>query len=64
MSIFGDEVARAMADRQVVSSPAALHEACESAAKADCDEFILVPASADRALIERTVEALSTERWL
>jgi alkanesulfonate monooxygenase SsuD/methylene tetrahydromethanopterin reductase-like flavin-dependent oxidoreductase (luciferase family) len=64
MAIFGDRAARAMAERQVVSSEAALHRACEAVAETGCDELILVPASADRSMMERTVEALAAERWL
>ena len=33
MAIFGDRAARAMADRQVVSSEEALHRACETIAE-------------------------------
>lgn len=64
MAIFGERPARAMAERQVVSSPEALHRACEAAAEAGCDELILVPASADRRLLEDTIDSLSARGWL
>ena len=64
MRIFGRENAQAMANIQVLSNEAALQRACEAAAEAGCDEFLLVPASADPGMLERTVEALTAERWL
>ena len=64
MKIFGEKAARGMAERQVVSSEAALERACQAARDAGCDEFILVPASTDIALLERTVAALGKGGWL
>jgi len=41
-----------------VHTPAALREAMEAAREAGCDEFFLVPTTADPAELDRTRDAL------
>ena len=64
MEIFGEKTARGMADIQTVSSEEALLKACAAARDAGCDEFILVPASAQTAMLEQTIATLEGEQWL
>ncbi|HZQ56992.1 MAG TPA: LLM class flavin-dependent oxidoreductase [Acidimicrobiales bacterium] len=58
MKIFDDGFARELASSAPVHSPAALREAMAAAADAGCDEFFLVPTTADPAELDRTREAL------
>ena len=58
MKIFDDGFARTLAESAPVHTPEALRQAVEAAAAAGCDEFFLVPTSADPAELERTAEAL------
>jgi alkanesulfonate monooxygenase SsuD/methylene tetrahydromethanopterin reductase-like flavin-dependent oxidoreductase (luciferase family) len=60
MKIFDDGFARELASSAPVHSPAALREAMAAAADAGCDEFFLVPTTADPAELDRTREALGT----
>lgn len=58
MRIFDEGFARQLADAAPVHSPAALKEAVDGAREAGCDEFFLVPTTADSAELDRTREAL------
>ena len=58
LSIFGDGIAKMMADAAVVSTPAAVREAVEAAAAAGCDELFFVPTTTDVTELDRTREAL------
>jgi len=60
MKIFDDGFARELASSAPVHSPSALREAMAAAADAGCDEFFLVPTTADPAELDRTREALGT----
>jgi alkanesulfonate monooxygenase SsuD/methylene tetrahydromethanopterin reductase-like flavin-dependent oxidoreductase (luciferase family) len=58
MKIYGDGLARDLASMAPVHSPAALREAMDAAREAGCDEFWLVPTTADPEELDRTREAL------
>lgn len=58
MKIFDEGYARQLAESAPVHSPAALREAMDAAREAGCDEFFLVPTTADPAELDRTREAL------
>jgi alkanesulfonate monooxygenase SsuD/methylene tetrahydromethanopterin reductase-like flavin-dependent oxidoreductase (luciferase family) len=60
MKIFDAAFARDLAASAAVHSPAALREAMAAAAEAGCDEFFLVPTTADPDELTRTREALGT----
>ena len=56
--IFDEGYARKLAETAPVHSAAALREAVDAARDAGCDEFFLVPTSADPAELDRTRDAL------
>src|SRR5579871_4197174 len=58
MKIFDEGFARQLAQSAPVHSPAALKEAMASAREAGCDEFFLVPTTADPDELDRTRDAL------
>jgi hypothetical protein len=58
MRIFDDGFARQLAESAPVHSTEALKETVEGAAEAGCDEFFLVPTTADPAELERARDAL------
>lgn len=58
MRIFDEGYARHLASTAPVHTPAALREAVDAAREAGCDEFFLVPTTADPAELDRTREAL------
>lgn len=58
LRIFGDDMARAMADGATIASPDALRAAVEALDTAGCDELFLVPTTADPAELARTRDAL------
>ena len=58
MKIFDEGFARQMAESAPVHTPEALRAAVAAAEAAGCDEFFLVPTSADPAELDRTREAL------
>ena len=60
MKIFDEGFARTLAETAPVHTPAALREAMDAAREAGCDEFFLVPTTADPAELDRTREALGT----
>jgi alkanesulfonate monooxygenase SsuD/methylene tetrahydromethanopterin reductase-like flavin-dependent oxidoreductase (luciferase family) len=58
MKIFDAGFARDLAASAAVDSPAALRDALAAASDAGCDEFFLVPTTADPDELDRTREAL------
>jgi alkanesulfonate monooxygenase SsuD/methylene tetrahydromethanopterin reductase-like flavin-dependent oxidoreductase (luciferase family) len=58
MKIFDEGLARQWAESAPVHTPAALRQAVEAAEQAGCDEFFLVPTTAEPSELERTREAL------
>lgn len=56
--IFDDGFARKLAETAPVHSPAALRDALDAAREAGCDEFFLVPTTADPAELDRARDAL------
>jgi alkanesulfonate monooxygenase SsuD/methylene tetrahydromethanopterin reductase-like flavin-dependent oxidoreductase (luciferase family) len=58
MKIFDPSFARSMAEGAAVHTPEALREAIEIAREVGCDEFFLVPTTADPDELPRTREAL------
>ena len=58
MKIFDATFARQLASSAAVHTPAALREAMAEAREAGCDEFFLVPTTADPAELDRTRDAL------
>ena len=58
MKIFDEGMARQIAEAAAVQTPEALREAMAAAEEAGCDEFFLVPTTADPAELDRTREAL------
>jgi alkanesulfonate monooxygenase SsuD/methylene tetrahydromethanopterin reductase-like flavin-dependent oxidoreductase (luciferase family) len=58
MRIFDATFARQLASSAAVHTPAALREAMAAAREAGCDEFFLVPTTADPAELDRTRDAL------
>jgi len=56
MKIYDPSFARTMAESSVVHSPAALREAIDVAQTVGCDEFFLVPTTADPHELDRTRE--------
>lgn len=58
MKIFDEGFARQMAESAPVRSAAALRDAMAAAEAAGCDEFFLVPTTADPAELDRTRDAL------
>jgi alkanesulfonate monooxygenase SsuD/methylene tetrahydromethanopterin reductase-like flavin-dependent oxidoreductase (luciferase family) len=60
LAVFGDRVARAMAEALDVSTPDRLRQAIADAEEAGCDEFILVPGTTDPRCLELTTEVVGT----
>lgn len=58
MRIFDESYARQLAQSAPVHTPAALRDAVDAAREAGCDEFFLVPTTADPAELDRTRDAL------
>ena len=58
MRIFDEGFARQLAESAPVHTPATLRESMDAAREAGCDEFFLVPTTADPAELDRTREAL------
>jgi alkanesulfonate monooxygenase SsuD/methylene tetrahydromethanopterin reductase-like flavin-dependent oxidoreductase (luciferase family) len=58
MKIFDPSFARTLAESAAVHTPEALRHALEVAREVGCDEFFLVPTTADPAELDRTREAL------
>ena len=58
LSTFGDDAANAMARLTRLKDPGAIRETVAALADVGCDEFILVPTTADVAEIDRLLEAL------
>jgi alkanesulfonate monooxygenase SsuD/methylene tetrahydromethanopterin reductase-like flavin-dependent oxidoreductase (luciferase family) len=58
MKIFDEGFARSLAESAPVHTPEALRQAVAAAEEAGCDEFFLVPTSADPAELDRTRDAL------
>ncbi len=58
LSIFGDDVAQAMAGLTRLKDPGAIRDAVAALADVGCDEFVLVPTTADVSEIDRLLEAL------
>jgi alkanesulfonate monooxygenase SsuD/methylene tetrahydromethanopterin reductase-like flavin-dependent oxidoreductase (luciferase family) len=59
MKIIDPNFARDLASSAAVHTPAALKEAMDAAREARCDEFFLVPTTADPAELDRTRDALN-----
>ncbi len=59
MKIFSEPYARELAASAPVHTPVALRSALDAAREAGCDEFFLVPTSADPAELDRTRDALA-----
>ncbi|MGZ8752687.1 MAG: LLM class flavin-dependent oxidoreductase [Acidimicrobiia bacterium] len=58
LSTFGDDAARAMAGLTRLKDPGAIRDAVAALEDVGCDEFVLVPTSADVAEIDRLLAAL------
>jgi alkanesulfonate monooxygenase SsuD/methylene tetrahydromethanopterin reductase-like flavin-dependent oxidoreductase (luciferase family) len=58
MKIFDENTARQLAETAPVHTPGALRDAVGAARDAGCDEFVLVPTTADPAELDRTRDAL------
>jgi hypothetical protein len=58
MKIFDPSFARTLAESAAVTTPEALRHAIDVARDVGCDEFFLVPTTADPAELDRTREAL------
>jgi alkanesulfonate monooxygenase SsuD/methylene tetrahydromethanopterin reductase-like flavin-dependent oxidoreductase (luciferase family) len=58
MKIFDPSFARTLAESAAVTTPEALRQAIDVAREVGCDEFFLVPTTADPAELDRTREAL------
>jgi alkanesulfonate monooxygenase SsuD/methylene tetrahydromethanopterin reductase-like flavin-dependent oxidoreductase (luciferase family) len=58
LKIFDEGMAKTVANSAAVNTPASLRLAVDQAREAGCDEFFLVPTTADPAELERTREAL------
>ncbi|MGZ8764522.1 MAG: LLM class flavin-dependent oxidoreductase [Acidimicrobiia bacterium] len=58
LSTFGDDAARAMAGLNRLKDPGAIRDAVAALEDVGCDEFVLVPTSADVAEIDRLLAAL------
>ena len=58
MKIFDEGMARSLADGAPVHTAEALRDAVDTARGAGCDEFFLVPTTADPAELDRTRDAL------
>jgi alkanesulfonate monooxygenase SsuD/methylene tetrahydromethanopterin reductase-like flavin-dependent oxidoreductase (luciferase family) len=58
LKVFGEEVAKSVAASATVTTPATLRDAVDQARQAGCDEFFLVPTTADPDELHRTREAL------
>lgn len=58
LRVFDDGFARRSAERASVHSPGALREAVDAARQAGCDEFFLVPTTADPSELDRARDAL------
>ncbi len=59
LSTFGDEAATAMASLTRMHDPGAIRDAAAALADIGCDEFVLVPTTADVAEIDRLLDALA-----
>jgi hypothetical protein len=62
LTVFGAEIAEAMAATCRVASVSALDEVIDGAAEAGCDEFVLVPGTVDLDCLHRTSEFLTSRR--
>jgi len=58
LRIFGEEIARAIAERTTTASPDALRTAVDDLRHAGCDELFLVPTTTDADELDRTRDAL------
>jgi len=58
LRIFGDDMARTLAERAATNSAKALRDAVAALQDAGCDELFLVPTTADPAELDRTRDAL------
>lgn len=58
LRIFGDDFAKALAERAVCNTPAALRSLVDECEHAGLDEFFLVPTTADVTELDRTRDAL------
>lgn len=58
LRIFDEGFARRSAERAAMHSPGALRDAVDAARRAGCDEFFLVPTTADPAELDRARDAL------
>jgi alkanesulfonate monooxygenase SsuD/methylene tetrahydromethanopterin reductase-like flavin-dependent oxidoreductase (luciferase family) len=58
LKIFDEGMAKSVAATAMVNTPASLRQAVDQAGEAGCDEFFLVPTTADPAELDRTREAL------
>jgi alkanesulfonate monooxygenase SsuD/methylene tetrahydromethanopterin reductase-like flavin-dependent oxidoreductase (luciferase family) len=58
LQIFGDDMARALAERTTAHTPEALRDAVDALTDAGCDELFLVPTTADPDELDRTRDAL------
>ena len=59
LRIFGDAVARMLADRMRIFSVEAFREAVRAIEADGCEELLLVPTTSDPAELDRTVDALA-----
>jgi hypothetical protein len=60
LSVFGDDVARALAAMQRLTSPAALHDALRAIADHGIDEFVLAATSADVVDLQRAADVVAS----
>jgi hypothetical protein len=58
MRIFDDSFARQLAENAPVHTAAALKQTVDAAVEAGCDEFFLVPTTADPAELKRARDAI------
>jgi hypothetical protein len=58
LAVFGDRAAEALSRTVELASPSRLLDALAAAEAAGCDEFILVPGTADPSCLERTTGLL------
>ena len=58
LSTFGDDAAKAMAGLTRMHDPGAIREVVAALSDIGCDEFVLVPTTADLAEIDRLLDAL------
>lgn len=60
LSIFGEDLAEALATHMPICTEAALHQLLDGLQEQGCDELILVPASSDPDLLARFADAVGT----